>query len=89
MADPMSREDRGKRSMNHEPNEPEAVPIDPEAERRELEAAGWERIVERSGKVVWRHPTSGALYPQGPAIARLRMDSASENAPDETPRGRA
>lgn len=75
--------------MNQERNEPEAVPIDPEAERRELEAAGWERIVERSGKVVWQHPTSGALYPQGAAIARLRMDLASGDSPDEEPRGRA
>ncbi|HEX2098242.1 MAG TPA: hypothetical protein VHF46_04215 [Rubrobacteraceae bacterium] len=75
--------------VNHERNEPESVPINPEVERRELEAAGWERIEERSGKVVWRHPTSGALYPQGAALARLRMDLASEDAPDEEPRGRA
>jgi hypothetical protein len=27
--------------VNHEPHEPEVVPIDPEAERRELEAAGF------------------------------------------------
>jgi hypothetical protein len=69
--------------VNHERNEPESVPINPERERRELEAAGWERIEERSGKVVWQHPTSGALYPQGAALARLRMDLASEDAPDE------
>jgi hypothetical protein len=61
---------------------PEAVPIDPEAERRELEAAGWKRIETLSGKVVWRHPASGYLYPQGPAIARLRRDLASEDEPD-------
>ena len=64
--------------MNDERNEPEAVPIDPEAERRELEGAGWKRIEDRMGKVVWRHPTSGYLYPQGPAMGRLRGDLASE-----------
>jgi hypothetical protein len=81
--------DKEGEHMNHERGEPESVPIDPEAERRELEAAGWERIEERSGKVVWRHPTSGALYPQGAAIARLRMDLASEDEPGEELRGRA
>ncbi len=69
-------------------NEPEAVPIGPEAEQRELDAAGWERI-ERQGKLLWRHPKSGALYPQGPAIRRLRMDLAGEDGPDEELRGRA
>jgi hypothetical protein len=69
-------------------DEPEGVPIDPEAQQRELEAAGWERL-ERQGKVVWRHPESGALYPQGPAIRRLRMDySAGENAPSDDTRGK-
>jgi hypothetical protein len=48
--------------MNHERNDlPEAVSIDLEAERRELEASGWKQIEERLGKVVWRHPTSGVL----------------------------
>lgn len=66
--------------MNHERDDlPEAVPIDPEAERRKLEAAGWERFEEGTGEVVWWHPTSGTLYPQGEAIARLRRDSASED----------
>jgi hypothetical protein len=69
--------------VNHEGGEPESVPINPERERRELEAAGWKRIEERSGKVVWQHPTSGALYPQGAALARLSMDLASEDALDE------
>jgi hypothetical protein len=50
-----------------------------EAERRELEAAGWERV-ERMGKTVWRNPESGHLYPQDVAIAlvRKRAESADE-----------
>lgn len=51
--------------------EPMAEPVDLEAERRELEEAGWEPI-ERAGKLVWRNPKSGHLYPQGAAISVLR-----------------
>ena len=61
-------------------DEPEAVPVDPEAEQRELEAAGWARV-ERQGKLLWRHPESGYLYPQGPAVRRLRMDSGGDTHP--------
>lgn len=50
-------------------------------ERRELEAAGWERIV-REGEVVWRNPESGYLYPQGVAIAMLR-EGADADVPME------
>ncbi len=57
-------------------DEPDAVPIDPEGEQRELEAAGWERL-DRMGKIVWRSP-SGYLYPQGAAIARLRRERREE-----------
>ena len=57
-------------------DEPEAVPVDPEAQQRDLKEAGWEPI-ERLGKVVWRHPWSGHLYPQGAAIQRLRRDRSS------------
>jgi hypothetical protein len=49
----------------------EAVPVDVEAQQRELESAGWERQ-ERLGKVVWRRPDSNYLYPQGAAIALIR-----------------
>jgi hypothetical protein len=49
----------------------ETVPVDLEAQQRELEAAGWERL-ERLGKVVWRRPNSNYLYPQGVAIALIR-----------------
>jgi hypothetical protein len=54
-------------------DEPEVVPVDPEAQQRELEQAGWERL-ERLDKAVWRHPRSGHFYPQGAAIQRLRWD---------------
>ncbi len=68
-------------------DEPEAVPVDPEAEQRELEAAGWARV-ERQGKLLWRHPESGGLYPQGPAVRRLWTDSRGEEGPaDSEPRG--
>ena len=52
--------------------EPKTVPIDPEGEQRELEAAGWERL-DVQGKVLWVNPQSGHRYPQGPAIRRLRQ----------------
>lgn len=52
-------------------DEPKSVPIDPEAEQRELGTAGWERI-ERQGKIFWRNPESGHRYPQGVAITLLR-----------------
>jgi hypothetical protein len=52
--------------------EQESVPIDPEGEQRELEAAGWKRL-DIQGKVLWVNPESGHRYPQGPAIRRLRQ----------------
>lgn len=52
-------------------DEPTSVPIDPEAEQRELEDAGWERL-ERQGKIFWRNPESGHPYPQGAAVSMLR-----------------
>jgi hypothetical protein len=65
-----SREDDGR----EEPKaKPETVPVDMERQERQLEEAGWERV-ERLGKRVWRHPESGHLYPQGPALKRLRID---------------
>ncbi len=69
-------------------DEPATVPVDPEAQQRELEAAGWEQV-ERMGKVVWRHPTSGGLYPQGPAMRRLRIDQAGQDRLNEGWRGQA
>ena len=47
-----------------------------EAECRELEAAGWEKI-ERLGKIVWRKPKSRYLYPQEVAI-RLAREEGKE-----------
>ena len=40
-------------------------------ECRELGAAEWEKI-ERMGKIVWRRPGSGYLYPQDVAIRLVR-----------------
>jgi hypothetical protein len=61
------------------------VPVDLKAQQRELEAAGWERL-ERVGKLVWRNPRSGHLYPQGAAIALIRagkLPGASEESGEE------
>jgi hypothetical protein len=48
------------------------------AERCELEAAGWEPVVRCEGKIVWRSPGSGYLYPQGVGIAMVREGAATE-----------
>lgn len=52
--------------------------IDKEAEQRELESAGWEKM-EREGKIIWRNPESGHLYPQGAALALVRKNADSED----------
>ncbi len=65
-------------------DEPDSVPVDPGGAQRKLEAAGW-KPVRRQGKLLWRHPESGHLYPQGPALRRLEMNSAGEEATDEEP----
>ena len=49
------------------------VPVDVESQERQLKEAGWVPV-ERLGKRVWRHPETGHLYPQGPALKRLRID---------------
>lgn len=67
--------------------EPLVERIDKEAEQRELEAAGWERI-EREGKIVWRNPESGFLYPQGAAIALVREGANLDDVP-KGPEGEA
>lgn len=68
-------------SSDGEPREePEVASLDQEAEQRELEEAGWERVY-RQGKLLWRHPESGGLYPQGPAVRRLRTDLPGEERP--------
>ena len=68
-------------------DELEAEPIDKEAEQRELEAAGWEQV-ERQGKIVWRNPESGHLYPQGVAVALVREGGNAEEVP-KNPEGAA
>ena len=63
-------------------DEPMVERIDKEAEQRELKAAGWERI-EREGKIVWRNPESGHLYPQGAAITLVRRNADPGDVPKE------
>lgn len=60
------------KNRDSQDKEQKAVPIDPEGEQRELEAAGWERL-DIQGKVLWMNPKSGHRYPQGPAIRRMRQ----------------
>ncbi len=57
--------------------DPLSVSYNPGEEQRKLEAAGWERM-DRQGKLFWRNPQSGHLYPQGAAVQRLRGITASE-----------
>ncbi len=61
---------------------PLSVSYDPDKQQRELEAAGWERR-DRQGKLFWRNPTSGHLYPQGTAVQRLKAITASEESEAE------
>ena len=70
------------------PSRDEAIAqgVDPEADQRELEEAGWERI-ERQGKIVWRNPQSGHLYPQGVAMRLVRMRRSGEEEVSEGPGG--
>ena len=63
------------------PYQPDAVPVDLETQRRELEEAGWTRL-ERMGKVVWQRPNSNYLYPQGVAIRLVR--EVTDNEPAES-----
>ena len=58
---------------------PGVVPVDLEAQRRELVDAGWAPI-DRLGKVVWRRPDSHYLYPQGVAIRLVREAAENESA---------
>lgn len=63
--------------------DPLSVPYDPDKEQRKLEAAGWKRV-DRQGKLFWKNPQSGHLYPQGTAVARLRAIAASEEVSEES-----
>jgi hypothetical protein len=55
-----------------------------DAQRRELEAAGWELVERGGGKTIWRNPQSGGLYPQSVAITMVR-EGPSPKLTDETP----
>jgi ABC-type transport system substrate-binding protein len=63
--------------------DPESVSYDPDKEQRELEAAGWERE-DRQGKLFWKNPQSGHLYPQGTAVKRLRAIASEEDSEGES-----
>ncbi len=63
--------------------DPLSVSYDPDKEQRNLETAGWERV-DRQGKLFWRNPQSGHLYPQGTAVKRLRATVASEESESDT-----
>jgi hypothetical protein len=58
-------------------DEPTARPADKEAERRELEAAGW-RSKERASEIVWQAPGGGLWYQQGVAIAMVRENAETD-----------
>jgi hypothetical protein len=53
-----------------------------EAERRELEAAGWEPV-EREGVVVWENPRSGYFYPQFAAMRLLGRGAYAEDVGED------
>ena len=72
--------ERERRELEGSGSYTDSVPVDPEAQRRELEEAGWTPI-ERLGKVVWQRPTSNYLYPQGVAI-RLVREAAENDSPE-------
>ncbi len=55
----------------------DSVSYDPHKEQRKLEAAGWKRV-DRQGKLFWRNPQSGHVYPQGAAVKRLREIPSQE-----------
>ncbi len=59
------------------------VSYDPDKQQRKLEAAGWERV-DRQGKLFWRNPRSDHLYPQGTAVQRLKVITASEESEAES-----
>ena len=63
--------------------DPKSVSYDPTEEQRELEAAGWE-CEDRQGKLFWRNPQSGHVYPQGAAMKRLQEIVSEEEQEDDS-----
>jgi hypothetical protein len=53
-----------------------------EQDRRELEAAGWERLERSDGKDVWLDPDNGFMYPQAVAVAMVREGSEADVSSD-------
>ena len=72
--------ERERRELEGSGSYTDSVSVDPEAQQRELEEAGWKPI-ERMGKIVWQRPDSQYLYPQGVAIRMVR--EAAENESEE------
>ena len=62
--------------------DPYSVSYNPSEEQRKLEAAGWKRV-DRQGKLFWRNPQSGHVYPQGAAVERLREIASQEKEEEE------
>ena len=50
--------------------------INTEGERR-LKEAGWERV-EAQGRISWRRPDTGHLYPRGPAYDVHKREGGAE-----------
>jgi hypothetical protein len=59
-----------------------------EQDRRELEAAGWERLERSDGKDVWLDPDNGFMYPQAVAVAMVREGKEAADVPRD-PEGTA
>ena len=59
-----------------------------EQDRRELEAAGWERLERSDGKDVWLDPDNGFMYPQDVAAALVREGKEGDDVPKD-PEGTA
>jgi hypothetical protein len=53
-----------------------------EQDRRELEAAGWERLERSDGKDVWLDPDNGFMYPQAVAVAMVREGKEADVSRD-------
>jgi hypothetical protein len=54
-----------------------------EEEQRKLEALGWTKF-ETQGKILWKNPQTGHLYPQDRAIALIREGRLPGNLLEES-----
>jgi hypothetical protein len=51
-------------------------------DRRELEAAGWERLECSDGKYAWLDPENNFMYPQAVAVAMVREGKEADVSRD-------